>query len=107
MTLSHIQGNVSLQKSGDSPQGPTGMQLSQDPEPGVKDSPTHAVCTTVPAAWGVMASRGSLFLFGRREAMFILLAQMMRSLSSSEKRVIKSLIAHGIEHGMELFCIQK
>lgn len=28
------------------------MQLSQTPNPGVRDSPTYAVCTTVPAAWG-------------------------------------------------------
>lgn len=42
----------------DSLQGPTSTQLSQNPKPGVQDAPTHAVCMTVLAARGVMASRG-------------------------------------------------
>lgn len=42
----------------DSLQGPTSMQLSQNPKPGAQDAPTHAVCTTVLAARGVMASPG-------------------------------------------------
>lgn len=52
MILSPIQENSALQKSMASPQEPVSMQLSQTPNPGVRDSPTYAVCTTVPAAWG-------------------------------------------------------